>query len=45
MNWHTATVPASELAVAVGGIGLGGGTIVNCCPCDEGIRITWTTNT
>jgi hypothetical protein len=43
MTWHTTTVPAEQLASAVADIGDAGGTITNCCPGEDSVRIVWTT--
>jgi hypothetical protein len=44
MNWHTVTVSRDELSLLVVGIRLGGGTITSCCPCPDGVCVTYTSD-
>jgi hypothetical protein len=44
MTWHVITVPKSDLGLALGAIGLGGGTITATCPSGSDVAITYVTH-
>jgi hypothetical protein len=45
MNWHVITVSRSDLGLALGAIGLGGGTVTATALSEGDVTITYVTNT
>jgi hypothetical protein len=44
MNWHAITVPRRDLGLALGAIGLGGGTVTATRLSGADVTITYVTN-
>ena len=44
MTWHETTVLATDLLATLADIRLSSGTVTHCCPCADGVCITWTTS-
>ena len=43
MNWHVITVPMADLGLALGAIGLAGGTVIKTLPSASEVAITYVT--
>jgi len=43
MNWHVITVSTSDLGLALGAIGLGGGTVTASIPSESGVTLRYVT--
>jgi len=45
MTWHTVTVASADLGLLQVAISAGGGTITECHPSDDGVEVTYVTET